>query len=71
LWLKVLILIHPPPPPPKYSNNGCEEKIPTWGSRRRNLHEAKIRIFGEGKERVGMQDEKVLVWVKTITRDVI
>jgi hypothetical protein len=25
----------------------------------------------EGKERVGMQNEKVLVWVKEITKDVV
>jgi hypothetical protein len=29
--------------------DGCEDNIPTWGSRRRNLHEASRRICCEGK----------------------
>jgi hypothetical protein len=29
------------------------------------------RLCCEGKERVGMQDEKVLVWVKENTKEVV
>jgi len=41
------------------------------GSGRRNLPEATRRIFCEGKEEVGMQDEKFIVWFKKITKDVV
>jgi hypothetical protein len=51
--------------------NGCEDNIPTWRYGRRNLHEAARRILYEGKERIGMQVEKLHVWVKSITKDVV
>jgi hypothetical protein len=51
--------------------NGCEDNIPTWGSERRNLYQATRRLCCEGKEGVGMQDEKVPVWFKTITNNVV
>jgi hypothetical protein len=41
------------------------------GSGRRNLYEAARRICCEGKEGVGMQAEKVPVWFKTITKEVV
>jgi hypothetical protein len=51
--------------------DGCEDNIPTWGSGRRNLYKSSRRIWCEGKEGVGMQAEKFLVWFITITKDVI
>jgi hypothetical protein len=51
--------------------DGCEDIIPTWGSRRRNLYEVAKRICCEGKEGASMEAEKVFVWFKTITKDVV
>jgi hypothetical protein len=48
-----------------------EDNIPTWGSGRRNIYEATRRLCCEEKEGAGMQDEKVPVWFKTITKDVV
>jgi hypothetical protein len=45
--------------------------IPAWGSGRRNLYEATRRLCCERKEGAGMQAEKVPVWFKTITKDVV
>ena len=41
------------------------------GDRRINIYEATKRICCEGKEGTRMQTEKVLVWFKTITKDVV
>jgi hypothetical protein len=51
--------------------DGCEDNIPTWGFGRINLHEAARRLCCEGKEGASMQVEKVPVWVKVITKDVV
>jgi hypothetical protein len=56
------------------SSCGCPSfqiALPFLALGRRNLYEATIRLCCEGKERVGMQDEKVPVWVKAIAKDVV
>lgn len=44
--------------------NGCKQRIPTRGSRRRSIH-ASSRWIPSSQERNGLPSEKVLVWVET------
>jgi hypothetical protein len=48
--------------------NGCENNILTRGPGRRNLHEIAQGILVKS---VGVQVEKISLWYKEITKDVV